>query len=828
MYAALLFALAPIGEIHVDELHGFRIEVPDDWTTSEGGGGQDGFALNLLPPGSEGLTAVVVRVLETEGGGVERLVAESRERVTGDPEIYSDFEEWERELSGRTAPGVRATYTGPEGAFRIVQSFLVEEDFDYVLQRHAPADEFDDLADELEEVAATFGFVPLSEAARSERKLGELAALCGSEVHWAADWAEAEERARENGRLVLVVAWLLPGFSINTTPRSTLFMDEDLIELANARFVPLWYTPGMDAPFVDSYGMGPSTFGQALLLATPDGEVVLETSETGTPEVVWDFLTTGLDRNPEHRGNPVPTDLHGLERARLHVGRGELARAWMLLHSKDPSAAAHHLRARIHRLRREGAEALEALADARRAGFEPEDELLVEEAGLLVRERRYEEAQALLEGVIADGDGPEAIAEARVLRGMLHLRDSDREATKAAWRSVVESTPDSRWAWIAAAGLRSEGLDVEGLRPDYGWPDEAVMEELAAFPSSAVVEDLDRARRDALAWLLREQKEDGAWISPSELSTNVEGMGPDPFVDAIAALGGRALLLHPEEAAARPAARRALDFVLATIEHRRETPPLVFFMDYMTWSSAAMLHFLSDALEARLGTREELAPVADALLADLVERRQQNGGWSYYVTGTLGSTAQPQSISFTTAAAVLALTRARDVGFDVPPELVERGVRALEAMRGENGEFSYFLYGEDRNGAAGSIDLGAVGRGPACELALFSGGKSDPERLRLALDAFLADAPLYTAEQGKTLMHAGPQGQGCHYLFFDYAHAAYVHAALPAEGRSRVRLLDIVLDCRQPDGSFVDTPILGRAYGTAMALLALESLAGES
>ena len=74
-------------------------------------------------------------------------------------------------------------------------------------------------------------------------------------------------------------------------------------------------------------------------------------------------------------------------------------------------------------------------------------------------------------------------------------------------------------------------------------------------------------------------------------------------------------------------------------------------------------------------------------------------------------------------------------------------------------------------------------------------------------------------------MHAGPQGQGCHYLLFDYAHAAFAAVdASPKSSRTRVRLLDLVLDCRQADGSFLDTPILGRSYGTAMALLALPTL----
>ena len=74
-------------------------------------------------------------------------------------------------------------------------------------------------------------------------------------------------------------------------------------------------------------------------------------------------------------------------------------------------------------------------------------------------------------------------------------------------------------------------------------------------------------------------------------------------------------------------------------------------------------------------------------------------------------------------------------------------------------------------------------------------------------------------------MQAGPKQLNLVYLLFDYSHAALAHEMLGADKRSRTKLLELVLACRQPDGSFLDTPLLGRAYGTAMALTALDALA---
>ena len=249
-------------------------------------------------------------------------------------------------------------------------------------------------------------------------------------------------------------------------------------------------------------------------------------------------------------------------------------------------------------------------------------------------------------------------------------------------------------------------------------------------------------------------------------------------------------------------------------------------MDYTTWSNAMILRFVADALEHGLGDVEALAPVVELLVTDMAARKQDGGGWSYYVTGDVnGDGAPANSISFTTAAAVVALARAREVGFRVPDAVLEPALDALEAMRQEDGTFAYFLFHDTGAAVSGTEPEGAVGRGPVCELALLEAGRGTPERLGASLERFLDLRHLFAPEQGKVVMHAGPHGQGCHYLLFDYAHAALAHERLDAGARSRTKLLELVLACRQPDGSFLDTPILGRAYGTAMALTALDALA---
>jgi len=824
---ALLLALALAGDVHVDEARGFRIETPTGWRKTE----QDVGArrvVTFMPPGSAGEKGVTVTVLELEEGqGVDELLEQSRDRVAASGGDYSDFEEWEGELAGEPAPGVRVTFRAPSGVYRIVESFAVRGKTAFIVQRHALVEDFDALAEELEAVVRTFAWVEISADVRAELRLAELAQRCGSEVEWATSWADAAARARAGDRLVLVVAFLVPGFAITDTPRTTVFSNEDVVELVNERFVPLWYTAGMEAPFVRSYGMSKTTFGQALLLVTPDGDVVLETHGSSSPDVAYPFLCAGLARNPEFAGAPLAADLAPVDRAERHVARGQLDRALALLDG-ETSGRAHRLRARVLRLLRRGAEALDAIAAARVAGGESEAALDVEEAELLMREGRESEAGSRLDRVL-DPESMESdeADHAAFLRGLLDLQAGHRVVARWRWNMLGMIKPESRWAWQAAAALGSTASSFD-VRPDLTWPDAGVLAELLAFPELAPLplERRGEAEAGALAWLLAAQRADGAWRGSTRTSSP-EGLGADPFTDAITAIAGRALLRHLDTDGAEGAVRRALEFLRASIASRVEEPPLVLYMDYMTWSDAMMLHFLAETRDAGLEAAEALAPLAATLVADLESRQVRDGGWSYYVTGDLDGAAAPaQSISFTTAAAVFALSRARTAGFAVPDPMLDQAVTALERMRGDDGVFAYFLFSDTGEARRSTATPGAVGRGPACELALFSAGKSTEERLRAALTSFLAHAPLYAAEQGKVLMHAGPDGQGCHYLFFDYAHAALAEASLAPDPETRTRLLELVLDCRQIDGAFLDTPILGKAYGTAMALIAFDALAG--
>jgi len=832
--AAALRPPPPRADVHLDEAHGLRVEVPAGWRAVDQDRGEEGFTLFLVPPDAPPGALLAFSVREMGAGeGVDALVERALAKIAAE-EAFSAPERLSVTLLGEERPALRVRLRSAEGELAVVAAFLVDDGRGYVVQRSAPPEVLERWSEAFAPVIETFAPVAVDERTREARRLAELARGCGSGVDWAPSWVEAARRARELGRPVLVVAWSYHAFELPSSPRSTIFMDPDVLELVATRFVPWWLSLDEPSAFAQRYGLSRTTLGQGVLVATPDGEVLAETTRATVPLAVHAFLCDVLARHPDASRAQAPAPgASALERARFRVARGELEAALEALEddSAPPSPEGRVLAARVHRLRRDGEAAWAALEAARAAGSPSSPELerarLVEEARTGLHTGRSDAVRAAAERLADAHAASDEAGEAALLLALAEVQAGEREAARA--RLLALAVAEGPRACQAAALLSGGALDLD-VAFDFGFPDEAVLAEALAPPPldplDAGGEAPDRAtaaRDGALAWLLANQRADGSWISPAELSAADESTHR-PFVEAITALGVRALLPHRDEAAARDAVERGIDSLLAAVERRKTRPSAVLFMDFTPWSDAALLDAFAAALAAGVGDPERLRDAAAEALDDLLARRQPHGGWGYYVTNDLDGAAQPPTaMSFTTAAAVLALARARAAGL-VPAAELERAAAALAAMRDDDGVFAYSV---GRGGGAGvpaGMEPGAAGRAPACELALLRAGASDADRVERALGVFLRHAGSYAAERGKVLMHAGPQAQGCHYVLFDYGWAAAAWREVAGDRATRARLVELLLDCRRADGSFLDTPVNGRAYGTAMALLALDAL----
>jgi len=813
-------------EIYVNQTQGFSIERPGpEWRFRVASGpGAASFRL-VITPGSKATPQVTVQVTPVAGKTTSKhLVAAARARVADRPE-YSDVEELTRSIAGKTAHGIRVRYKTSAASFTIQQHYVIAGGNRYVLQCHALSGEFAANRKRFDKALSSFRLLPVSAEARRARRLRALAQKCGSEIEWAKTWKEAAQRARNESRLVLVSVWRLSGFDIIDAQQMGPFMDPDIIDLVRQRFVAFRHEPGMPAPFVDqgSYGMSKTTFGRAILVVDADGHVLAETSAVNR-FAVYDFLVASLARLGS---KPVaePRARSAIDRAELALRRGELDRASQLLQGLE---GAHELRASLYRRRRQGDRALAEIAGAIAAGSKSPS-LMLEQASVLAGLGRIDKARAVLREIIARHPAGPEVAGAQYWLGALSLCDGDVRRARASFDRVIAAYGDSRWSWLSAATLIAMSK-VPELKPRTQWPsEEALAEYRYRAPETRRASDLARVQRDATAYLLRSQRDDGSWADGTELVLG-RTVPPHPFSIAKAAICGQSLLeRRADDPRHLDAALRALRFVLAANAQERQKAAKPSFMDYTPWSKAYSLWFIADCLSAGVGDTAALRAAARELVDELAARQKPGGGWSYYITRTLADGYSPstRSISFTTATVVRALVAAKSAGIEVAKSLLGRGLDCLEAMRNQNGTFEYFMAPTPPPRPRATRRPGAAGRGPVCELALFEGGRGSLDRLRGALGILMEHREALARQLGKVLMHAGSDGQGCHYLMFDYATAASAVAYLPQAERSRYRpwLLDLVLAARATGGSFRDTELTGWAYGTAMALRAFRALA---
>lgn len=646
------------------------------------------------------------------------------------------------------------------------------------------------------------------------------AARCGSDLAWAADWETAAKRAQAERKPVLAVAWMYDGFDVIDGSRTSFAMDPDVIALVNARFVPLSLHKDTPVPFSahDRYGLSPTSLGAALLVVAPDGHVLADAAMYGAP-VDCEFLRAFLVAHAEFPGADEPAGLTPEARAERQLERGELDAAGRTAAKLD-SQRAHLVRARLARQRRDLDGALAELRAQPTADAELAGEMEIEELLLLVALGRNDEARKLGERMLEPRAQVEASTTARFVLGLLDEVDGHADAARTRWSALVAEKPESRSAWLAAVSLLATPVELElelGLRLTS--PSPALLDLVRVVPFERA--DEDAARAGAVRWLRALQTAAGDFPDASDLEGNPRYRNDVSL--AVDALAARALLAAGERAAAERA-------TAALFAERAASAPWKGreFMTYGSWADSLGLELVVELLAAGVGDAKALRKHGTELAEDLVGRQRENGGWSYFYATSLEEDAPviEQSLSFVTATAVRALQHARAAEIELDEDALDQGLDCLEAMRDEDGVFTYMLLSVQERTDKELQVTEAAGRGPLCELALLEAGRSDAARLRTALERFLAHLPLLAAERGKALMHCGEEGQGCHYVLYDYATAAQAIARLPAEERApfRARLMESLLDCRRADGAFLDAPVLGPTPGTALALLALVTL----
>jgi hypothetical protein len=381
--------------------------------------------------------------------------------------------------------------------------------------------------------------------------------------------------------------------------------------------------------------------------------------------------------------------------------------------------------------------------------------------------------------------------EALYWLGVMAVKAGDGARARERWRAALDAEPNGPWAAAARAAQRA---------PHH----------VRAYVQLADCAPVGtRAERCAqgLAALLDSQLPNGSW-APGE-------PGAEPYRSGITVLCAHALAVAgsgtgEQAAAALARAEQWLSTnVVAADPARLNSFTATYYLDYLLTR-----HAQGAAGEPRVRAAVEL----------LAGGQMRNGAWSYDKSwgeawrGGMGwpATDAGRAHSMNTGIALEVLTRAADAGFAVDEDVLLRGKDALLAMRRGAAAYTYTwpvpdIYGEPKC---------SIGRAPACELALSRLGAADDDDLRAALEHFLRGRDTLEIPRKLTDSWLPPYALSGYFHSFAYYHAAQ---ALAARGDA-ANLAKIQIDIEErvePDGTWIDTPMLGKPYATAMALLVL-------
>lgn len=349
--------------------------------------------------------------------------------------------------------------------------------------------------------------------------------------------------------------------------------------------------------------------------------------------------------------------------------------------------------------------------------------------------------------------------------------------------------------------------------------------------------DVSSATKTAMKGLIALEEEGGQW--PYEgVYREDRGRLPQGYRvggTSIAILGMICSPGYRDDQDRIAAVDRALRFVLETLEVDRMQKGFQGGYDVRGWGHiyalTCMLH-LQDAKMVPKDLVEQVDTKVPWLVEALVESAiPKNGGWNYSRRRGYMSPRNAAS-TFMTAPALQALFHAKRRGHDVPDDVVEQALDALDRSRSVGGGYAYGSSSQNRNDIE-EEDIrsimdktpSAAARAAVCETTLMLAGRGDAKRHAAAIELFFKHWDDLAVRKSQLNTHIPPYGIAPYYFMFGhmYASQAIEHLAdKDQRAMYRAKMREYLARSIEENGTWNDRQF-GRSasYGTAMALLAL-------
>jgi hypothetical protein len=339
---------------------------------------------------------------------------------------------------------------------------------------------------------------------------------------------------------------------------------------------------------------------------------------------------------------------------------------------------------------------------------------------------------------------------------------------------------------------------------------------MAADP--AITAAIDRG----VDFLVRTQNPDGSWGTGLETrGFEVYSMVPgshDAFRVATTAL----CVMATREAGADAAHDRGLEYLLQHGEARRDAGPLL----YNIWAHTYATQALAEELKLRPND-PRLRKAAEWQIDRLKRYETHIGGWNYYDFEAQTRIPSMGPTSFGTAAALVALHAAREVGLDVPQPMIDRAIRRLEEMRLASGAYLYssdlkYMPRHPANRVRGSI-----GRTQSCNVALWmwDSKQLDETEIREDLQNFFDEHQYIEMGRKRQWPHESWYATAPYYYYFGHYYAGRLLEMIGPSVRSEYGplLAEQIVPKQDSDGSWWDYAMWDyhKPYGTAFAIMTL-------